>query len=692
LVDENAVELPQIMKMPFRARLPFWAGLIVAALPGFALAQTVDLRLNPTSIAPNESSTLTVSVGNATEADLTAQLRVTLPPGLGLVPGSLAATCNATVSTEVAPPASSALVMVGSIPVAGCAMTAVVTASGSAQITRYTITVPSGALVTSQGVSNTVAASATLEVRAAIGDTPQVIGLTQAAATTQLVAAGFTVGTVTTEISTTNRAGIVIGAAAEGNVVDLVVSAGPGPVAGSPLINAAGLTAAQQSVAGGLQRTCTALADAAGTGDGDGDGNTGNNLTAAQQDLLNKCVAISASADGAAAPELQQVLDAISGREANAQLSAPMMFESGQIANISDRLQAVRNGRQQGISLANLDMGLSGAGQMAVAALKDLSGKLLGDGPLGGGAGDDPGGLLNDRLGLFLTGTLRRADHDTTDTAQGFDFRDTGLTAGVDYRFADSYVMGLAGGYGKSRSRFDAASGRVDTQHYSVSLYGSYFNDLFHLDVLGGYGHHDNDVARNISYDSTSLSAGCNGVSCSVLASGATSSRTLSFAVNSGLDYHREALAFGPTLEMEYKNVRVDGYTETSDSGLALTYGGISGDSLLAKAGVYANYAWNTRWAVILPQVRLRYMHEFRNDASSQMVSFAADTLAGAADRSFAVYTGAPDRSYFDWKASVLFQFAHGFAGFVDYGGVVGLNNMRWNELNVGLRIQTGVK
>jgi uncharacterized protein with beta-barrel porin domain len=660
--------------------------LAALALPALAQAQTVSLALNPTSIPARGTTTLTVTLGNTTAAPITLQsaFRLALPPNT-TVAGTPSSSCGSGVSAAVG---SNALTMAtgSNLEPGVCTINLPVTAPGSAQTSFHTFTVPVGALDTSAG-PNTAAASVTLEVQAS-GTVPTVAGRAQAVATAQLTAAGFNV-VITTQPSNEVFAGSAIGtnpaagtSAQRGSTVTLLVSAGPGPsITDSPQINTAGLTRAGQAVAGGLQSTCVAIIEAF---------NTGTALDSAQQDLLNKCTAIASDSRSMTTADVQQVMNAISGRQANAQLTAPMLFSAGQIANIGQRLADLRNGSAARVSLARLDPGLSGAGQMAFETLKSMGRDWLHDGALGGSAGDDPGGLLDDRLGLFLSGSLNRADHDTTDVTQGFDFRDTSLTAGIDYRIGNSWILGLAAGYGTSRAHFDDDAGRVNSTHYSGALYASYFNDVFHLDVLGGYGQHTNNIGRNIRYASSSVSVGCDGVTCAAQTSGAADARAFNFSIASGLDYHREALAFGPTLEVEYKNVSVDGYTETSDTGLALTYGGISGDSLLAKAGVYASYAWKTRWAVILPQVRARYLHEFRNDAKAQMVNFTADTLAGAATRSFAIFTDEPDRGYIDWKASLLFQFAHGFAAFVDYGGVAGHDNARWNELNVGLRLQTG--
>lgn len=456
------------------------------------------------------------------------------------------------------------------------------------------------------------------------------------------------------------------------------------PLAACPLTSRAdlssvpGLTTEQTAVARGLGQTCGALGSAS---------TAGTSLTAEQQDLLNTCTALDATYSGGSdLAGLQQALNAISGRQTTATARLPMQFATGQIANIGARLAAVRGG-ERGFSVSGLDLGLPGGTPSATAPLADLS-----HGAIGGGAGDDTGSLLGDRLGIFLTGTLRRGTEDTTDAEQGFDLRNTGATLGVDYRFGNSLILGIAGGYSKSRAEFDDSAGRLDSRQWSLSLYGSYFRDLFHIDWLAGYGHYDYQITRNlnfdVNFDGGPASIGCTASSCSTQTSGSTGAREYTASLASGLDLHAGGLAYGPLGEVEYKQVGVNAYTESGPSGLDLHLGAITTNSLTAKLGGYASYALNTRWFVMVPQVQVRYLHEFLNDPRTQQVEFAADTLPGAQNRAYSVFTNPPTRNYFDWKASLLFQFAHGFAAFVDYRQSIGLTGISNRELNVGLRME----
>lgn len=653
-----------------------------ACMPLSAPAQTgslgVTVAFSPTSIASGGTSQMSIrfSITGPNPDGGPAVLQQTfadaLPPGL-----TVATASTSTCAGAGAAAGASTLTFAsgGSIPAAGCTVTVAVTATAVGGRAYFTNTIPAGALVSSQG-TNPTAASATLTVQPSI-PVPDVSGLTQQAAAAQLAAAGFAVSILPQPSTLIPRGGVIGTLPAAGtaqplqSTINLLVSSGPGTVSGGPISSAPGLTPAQVSVARSLEQVCTALANAS---------TAGTALSGQATDLLAKCSAIIGDyTSGGNLAQLGQTLTAISGRQATAAARTPMQFSAGQVANLQDRLAAVRGGAR-GVSLAGLEV--LGGTLASFTPLQELLHSL------GGGAGDEQGGLLGDRLGLFATGTLRRGRQSSTDAESGFDLRDTGLTVGADYRLEESLVLGLSGGYGRTTTGFDGASGRLDARSLSGQLYGSYFTDHFHLDAVAGFGHTDHALTRELAYSSSALGIGCDGVLCQNETTGSTSARQLNASLGVGGDFHSGALAFGPTLELEYRQVRVNGFTETGSSGLDLSFGGITTSSLVSKVGSYASYAWKTPWAVILPQARVRYLHEYQNAARTQSVQFSADTLAGAASRGFVVFTDPADRSYFDWKASVLVQLPFGVAGFVDYGAVQGLENKSMHELNVGLRLE----
>jgi outer membrane lipase/esterase len=340
----------------------------------------------------------------------------------------------------------------------------------------------------------------------------------------------------------------------------------------------------------------------------------------------------------------------------------------------------------------------SSLGQL-IAMLKDGSssgGQSPGSTAIGGGAGDSPPSGAPSRWGFFVNGSLRRGSQDTTTEETGFDFRSNGVTAGADYRVTNSIVIGIAAGHSNGNTSFTDGSGRLDSRSNTGSLYGSYYNEAFYVDVIGTFGHITYAAARTTAYTidpAAGTAPNCIGTTCTIDTVGSTGARQLAFGSSTGYSFYRGGFIFGPDLALDYTRVDVNGFTESdpSQTGMALVYGDQAGESLLLKGGGHFSYAISTPIAVVLPQVRARYIHEFKNDQRALNVHFVDDptvTSVSGPISTFNVFTDRPDRGYFDWSAGVTAQFKFGVAAFVDYSSLAGYSQLQTHELSFGIRIQ----
>jgi outer membrane lipase/esterase len=676
------------------------------------VAPTVSsISFNPASIVSGGTSQLSISFGNAnnTQTSLTVPLTDRLPTGMTVAAAGGGSCPQAPVaavgSTTIVYPVGS------SIPAGGCTLTVSVKAASTSNKTYYTDTIPVGALQTTDG-TNAGAASATLTVQVAVS-VPNVVGLSQSQVTSALQAAGLVLGAVT---HSAGPAGVpfnavfaqvpaAASAVAAGSAVAITVSTGPGKAASlnSPLTSVANFVdPSQVSVAAALERVCAQLQA------------PGQTLDAGQRGLLANCLAILGTYGGGNnAAGLKNTLDAISGKTATAQQSTGVEFAGAQFTNIGARLAQIRQGIAGG-GLSGLDIGIPELGNLAplVAMLKDVTGlKELGLGG-NGGSGDGGGGPSGDsdggsdggsrflsRLGFFLNGDLRRGTQDTTDLETGFDFRQNTITAGVDYRLADWFVLGLALGHSNGSTDFAQGSGRLDGNTNSGSLYGTFYDKDLYVDFIGTFGHIDYRATRTSTFivntNSSPLPGNCAGGECTIDTVGTTGARQLAFATSVGYGFHAGALSFGPDAAINYTGIRVNGFTESDpgQTGLALAYDPESGESLLFKAGGNASYAISTRFGVFLPEVRAHYVHEFENNQRTLQAHFVDDptasSLQGPISR-FVVFTDQPDRNYLDWAAGISAQFPYGISAFVDYSAVGAETAVHTSELAFGVRIRYG--
>jgi uncharacterized repeat protein (TIGR01451 family) len=681
-----------------------------------ALAQqTVTLGFAPTAIQTGGNSRLTITLGNNADAAavLTATLTDTLPPGTTVAtPAGIGGTCTVGAIGAAAGGHAVSYAAGSTVPPGGCTIQVNVTGTSATRNTYSTDSIPAGALQTSLG-NNAAAASATLTVHGAAA-VPTVVGLTETAAAAALEAAGYALGAVThapgppaIPYDSVLRQVPAAGAAAPaGTAVAITLSTGPGLAANPnrPLTSVPGFVQPyQQSEAAALERVCAALQSA-----------NAATLTPAQRSLSANCGAIIGTYGGGYDPGgFKQTLDSISGKQTTAQQRTGVQFSGAQFTNIGTRLAELRQG-VTGASFSGLDLGLPAGtdlGQL-FAALKaasgnsgnppgaSQSGRGSGAAATGGGGGDPDSYTALTRLGFFINGALRRGSQDTTTYETPFDYRANTVTAGVDYRFTDRLIIGAAAGHSTGTTDFTDGTGRQDSRSNSVSLYGTFYNRAFYVDLIGTFAHISYDAQRTTEFSiNPSAGAGapnCAASVCSVDTTGSTSARQLAFAGNVGYTFNHRGLTWGPDIAINYTHINVNGFTENdaNQSGLAMIYGDDIGESLLAKAGGHLAYAINTPIAVVLPELRAHYVHEFKNDQRALAVHFSADPDANSPSgpvSNFVVFTDPPDRSYYDWAAGVSAQFPYGISAFADYNAIAA-SDQRVHEIAFGVRFEYQVR
>jgi uncharacterized protein YhjY with autotransporter beta-barrel domain len=681
--------------------------LAVLALPcvAHALAPSITIAFAPASIQSGATSQLSIAFSNLNDgpAILIATLTDTLPAGLTLVTGAVTGTCPA--GAVHAGGGTITYAADTAIPAGGCNIAVTVKGTSATGITYYNDTIPAGALQTTNG-NNLAGATATLTVHA-IAAVPKVTGLTQAGATTAVQAAGLVLGAVQyggapagtpfgVVFAQVPAAGTTVAA---GSAVTIHVATGKATNVNAPLTSTPGLVApVQQGVAGALERLCAELQSPALV------------LTAAQTNLLGNCKAIlNTYGGGNDAAGLLSTLNAISGRQATAIQQTGLLFAGTQFTDLGTRLAQLRQG-VSGVSFSGLDTGSPLAGMLAelLPGWNTSPGGSAGasggvpspgtPGSVGGGAGDSNPGDQQSRWGFFLNGNLRRGSQETTTDEQGFGFQSNGVTAGADYRLNNHLVFGAAVAHTNGITAFNDGSGRLDSRLNSASLYGTWYNEAWYLDVIGTYAVISYDASRTSTWSInpaviSPLPTNCAGTICAVGTEGDTDARQISFGSSGGYSFHFGALELGPDAALDYVHLAVNGFTENdgTDSGMGLVFDNQVGESLTLKAGGHLSYAISTPIAVILPQLSARYIHEFKDDQRALNVHFEDDPSAhalGGPVSTFQVYTDEPERSYFDYSAGITAQFPFGIAAFATYSALGGYSTIALREYAFGIRFQ----
>jgi outer membrane autotransporter protein len=313
-------------------------------------------------------------------------------------------------------------------------------------------------------------------------------------------------------------------------------------------------------------------------------------------------------------------------------------------------------------------------------------------GSSGGSAGDD---INPSRWGVFISANGSTGDRDATSRASGFDFDGYGITAGVDYRLTDDVILGVAGGYENTDATIKQNGGNLDSDTYSVSLYGTYYpTQAVYVDGLVGFGRSDIDQNRRINYSIAGETAGTT-TTVDQNATSNTDGDQFFATLSTGYDFYRQGFTFGPNVRLQFRQIDVDGYKESmsnptaAGNGLGMEVDGQTVISLTSVLGMQASYALSTSWGVLVPQGRAEWVHEFRNDPAVITAQFlGGPTAPTTGDNTFRLSTDDPVRDYANIGAGVSAVFARGMSGYLVYQTLVGYSGLTSHGFGGGFRME----
>ncbi|MCH9675637.1 MAG: autotransporter outer membrane beta-barrel domain-containing protein [Gammaproteobacteria bacterium] len=301
---------------------------------------------------------------------------------------------------------------------------------------------------------------------------------------------------------------------------------------------------------------------------------------------------------------------------------------------------------------------------------------------------------FGNRLGFFVNGDLVFVDKDGTARENAFEI-DGGhqLTAGVDYRFSDSAVAGIALSYGSSEVEFDATStvasgSSIEADGITVSVFGSYYVGNVYFDALVGYGWDEFDSKRRIVYDASGAAAA------GTVAAGSAINRTASatpdgdhFAasIGAGYDISNGGFNYGPYGRIAYSHQSVDEYTETGALGLNLRVLDQEYDSLKSVLGFQMAYASSQSFGILTPYARAEWNHEFSNnskDLKSQYIHQVGAPVFLVAE------TDKPDRDYLGFAAGMSAVFKNGVQAFIQGETTLGFKDIDAYYFSGGIRLE----
>ena len=351
--------------------------------------------------------------------------------------------------------------------------------------------------------------------------------------------------------------------------------------------------------------------------------------------------------------------------------------------NVNGRMAALRAG-VTGLNASGFSINLAGI-NMNSNLFKGFSTGYDSIGPGVNASGADDSFDDFGRWGMFISGRAVFGDKDTTLDESGYKFNTGGLTFGVDYRFTDNFVGGMAFGYSDSDINIQGSSGTLDSRGLSFTLYGSYYpTDNFFLDASVSTASNDYDQSRPVDYQLSQV-----GSVVSETFSADYDGDQTGFTFGTGYDFNKNGWSFGPTLFVEYIDIKVDAYDEKLVNGSAGFELGWAThikkqayESLIPSIGVQFSKAWSKSWGVIVPQGHIAWAKELKNDDTVISGYFLGDQ----GQVNFDLLTDALDGDFFKAGLGFSAMFPNNKSAFLMVDGDFGRDLLSVYYINAGFR------
>lgn len=353
--------------------------------------------------------------------------------------------------------------------------------------------------------------------------------------------------------------------------------------------------------------------------------------------------------------------------------------------NVKGRLAAIRAG-STGLSTQGFSFNLAGL-NLNSSMFSGYKSNFDGVQPSFAAAGGDAEPFTDfGRWGVFISGRAVFGEKDATTFERGYDFDTTGLTFGVDYRFSNQLVGGLAIGYTDNSVNIQGNRGQLETTGLTFTLYGSYYpTDNFYLDGSVNIGTNDYSQRRTVNYQLSQT-----GVSVSETFNTGYDGNQTGFTIGSGYDFYKNGWAFGPTLFIEFIDISIDSYAEnlTDAGGDGFSLGWATRinkqnyESLIPSIGFQFSKSFSRSWGVIVPQGRLTWAKELKNDDTVISGYFLGDL----GKTEFQLLTDALDEDFF--KAGLGFSaiFQNNKSAFLMVDGDFGRDLLSVYYISAGFR------
>lgn len=278
---------------------------------------------------------------------------------------------------------------------------------------------------------------------------------------------------------------------------------------------------------------------------------------------------------------------------------------------------------------------------------------------------------------LFSSVDYRNLERDATDLENGFDGDAVVVTAGADFRYSPTLLMGMVLSYGDSDLDFLQESGGMSSERYEGIAFAHYqLQESLYVDGYLGLTQQSNSMTRAVSFGLIQYDA-----------SSDYDADSQQWGVGAGYVMPVGSTVVDVALRYDASRLQVDAYEETGGTdieNLNLRYDAQTIDSSTITLSLYSAFNVSLSSGVLVPYVYGDLVREFEDDARR-----VSSTLVVAPDEeAFVMITDAPDDLYGKAGAGVQLVAPGGLMFFVDGQSLLGHEYLSAWQLSAGFRLE----
>lgn len=303
---------------------------------------------------------------------------------------------------------------------------------------------------------------------------------------------------------------------------------------------------------------------------------------------------------------------------------------------------------------------------------------LLGEAPLA--AATEQAGVLRNQMLKDSLGATQRAfvniDYaqqrfDGSSSSPQTDSNNLNFTVGYDMKPSDNLSAGLAFGMAHNNAGMSGGGG------YTLKDYSGLGYVTWHSGggYVGGYASYGESSFDNIQ---RSFQIGA----ARTTENGSTDGSHRGVGLNGGWWFDlTNSLKTGPYANLEWQDIDVDSYRETSGDATAMWFGSQHREALISTLGWRLQGKWQVSNLVMAPYVELAWNRDSKAD--SREIDTGLTTMNG----SFALAGFVPDKTWGTASVGLSAQLTPNVTSWIGYSGRFSDHSQKYNSVNMGFKI-----